>query len=271
MTPTLALGLLGASLLGSVHCAGMCGPFVCFYATGGSGAGASRGAHAAYNFGRLVSYLVLGAVAGLVGSGVERLGALAGLSRGAAILAGALMIGWGIATLVTSGGVRLPRLEGRAPWKNPLGGALARARGRPPVVRAAIVGLLTTLLPCGWLYTFVFAAAGTGAVLPAMATTALFWAGTLPVMVGVGLGAQRLTGALRARLPQVTAIAVVVLGLLTISGRLQLHATAAGGAEGGGMHGGMHHAMPMVNAPGSQSPESTTLDSTVRAADGKRR
>lgn len=232
MSPTLALGLLGASLLGSVHCAGMCGPFVCFYATGGSGA--SRGAHAAYNLGRLVSYLVLGAVAGVVGRGVERLGALAGLSRGAAILAGSLMIAWGIATLARTGGVRLPRLEGHAPWKNPLGGALARARGRPPVVRAAIVGLLTTLLPCGWLYTFVFAAAGSGAVLPAMATMTLFWAGTLPVMIGVGVGAQRLTGALRARLPQMTAIAVVVLGLLTISGRLQLHASPE--------RSSMHHA-----------------------------
>lgn len=282
MSATLALGLLGASLLGSVHCAGMCGPFVCFYATGGSGA--SRGAHAAYNLGRLVSYLVLGAIAGMVGSGVERLGALAGLTRGAAILAGALMIGWGIATLLGSRGVRLPRLEGRAPWKNPLGGALARARGRPPVVRAALVGLLTTLLPCGWLYTFVFAAAGTGAVAPAMATMALFWAGTLPVMVGVGLGAQRLTGALRARLPQVTAVAVVVLGLLTISGRLQLHATAAGGASHGTMrHGAMQHgAMPVdaprasaprASAPPTSAPSSNSApdDSAAYPADGNNR
>ncbi len=98
------------------------------------------------------------------GSGVERLGALAGLARGAAIRRrhadgrlGDQPPCW------PTRGVRVPRLEGRAPWRNPLGGLLARARGRPPVVRAATVGLLTTLLPCGWLYTFVFAAAGTGA------------------------------------------------------------------------------------------------------------
>ncbi|MEP7382476.1 MAG: sulfite exporter TauE/SafE family protein, partial [Gemmatimonadota bacterium] len=216
MSLTLALGLLTASLLGSVHCAGMCGPFVCFYASGGERA-ASSASHLAYNLGRLVSYLTLGALAGLAGGGVERLGAVGGISRGAAILSGSLMVGWGLMTLLATRGVRLPRLDGLPPGRNPLGALLARARGRPPVVRAAIIGLLTTLLPCGWLYAFVFAAAGTGHVAPAMATMALFWTGTLPVMLGVGYGAQRLTGALRARLPQITAVTVVVLGLLTIT------------------------------------------------------
>ena len=56
-----------ASLAGSLHCAGMCGPLVAFY----SGADASHGlarsiTHAVYNGGRLAGYLVLGAVAGVV-------------------------------------------------------------------------------------------------------------------------------------------------------------------------------------------------------------
>ena len=61
---TLLLAVLGASLLGSVHCAAMCGGFVCLYS--GTGASRHKGAapHAAYNAGRLVSYLLLGALAG---------------------------------------------------------------------------------------------------------------------------------------------------------------------------------------------------------------
>ena len=39
---TALLGVLLASLGGSVHCAGMCGPFVCVYA--GLGRGKMRGA-----------------------------------------------------------------------------------------------------------------------------------------------------------------------------------------------------------------------------------
>jgi sulfite exporter TauE/SafE len=159
------------------------------------------------------------------------------------------MVGWGLSTLLASRGIRVPRLEGHPPWRNPLGGLLARAHGYRPVVRAATIGLLTTLLPCGWLYTFVFAAAGTGRVLPAMATMGLFWAGTLPVMIGVGYGAQRLTGAFRARLPQVTAIAVVVLGLLTISGRLQLQPPTAGATMPMSGHGAMMRGVMPPHTP----------------------
>ena len=57
--------VLVASLLGSPHCAGMCGGFVCFYST--QGGGARWYSHLAYNGGRLLSYLGLGLAAGLVG------------------------------------------------------------------------------------------------------------------------------------------------------------------------------------------------------------
>ena len=63
-----AAGVLMASLVGSVHCAGMCGGFVCFYAGAGVNDASSPRpsllhAHALYNIGRLLSYLILGALA----------------------------------------------------------------------------------------------------------------------------------------------------------------------------------------------------------------
>lgn len=222
MTVALALGVLTASLLGSMHCAGMCGGFVCFYATGTDGRAGGTASHVAYNLGRLVSYLTLGLLAGVLGQGLDRVGALVGLSRGAAVVSGALMIGWGLSTLLASRGIRLPRLEGLPVGSNPLGRLLATVRGQSPVVRAAATGLLTTLLPCGWLYAFVFTAAGTGHVQTALMTMAIFWAGTLPMMLTAGYGAQRLTGALRTRLPMITAAAVVVMGVLSITGRMRL-------------------------------------------------
>lgn len=219
----LVIGVLVASLLGSVHCAGMCGGFVCFYA-GGTGSGTR--AHVAYNVGRLASYLFLGLVAGMVGATVDRFGALAGLSRGAAVLSGTLMVAWGLSTLLAARGVRWPRLEGRVAGQNPLGKLLARVRGRSAIVRAATTGLLTTLLPCGWLYAFVAAAAGTGRVDRALVTMGVFWLGTLPMMLAVGYGVQRLSGPLRTRLPVVTATAVVVMGLLSIAGKLRIEPQA---------------------------------------------
>jgi sulfite exporter TauE/SafE len=102
-----------------------------------------------------------------------------------------------------------------------LGGALVALRDRPPTVRAAATGLLTTLLPCGWLYAFVATAGGTGSALGGVIVMAAFWAGTVPMLLGVGLGAGRVFGPLRSRLPTVSAVLVIAFGLLAITGRVR--------------------------------------------------
>jgi len=215
-------GVLVASLLGSVHCAGMCSGFVCFYSQNSAGAGWSgRWAHGAYNVGRLISYLALGATAGLLGAGLETAGAAAGVGRLAAIVAGTLMVGWGGATILAARGVRIPLPSAGSSAARYFASSLMRLRGRSPVTRAGVTGLLTTLLPCGWLYAFVATAGGTGSVSRAMLVMLVFWAGTLPMMLSVGFGAQRMFGPMRQKLPTLTAATVVILGLLSISGHLR--------------------------------------------------
>jgi sulfite exporter TauE/SafE len=143
----------------------------------------------------------------------------------AAIVAGALMVIWGGATLLAALGVRIPRGTAPRALQALLTSALVRFRGRSATVRGAVTGLLTTLLPCGWLYVFVATAGGTGRVADATLVMFFFWLGTLPLMVTVGLGAQRLFGSFRRRLPLVSAGAAVVLGLLSMAGRVAPHAT----------------------------------------------
>lgn len=215
----VVLPVLAASLLGSPHCAAMCGPFACLYAGQTPGPGAWR-AHAAYNLGRLGAYLLLGVVAGLAGAGLNEVGALAGLPRAAAVVAGALMVLWGAMNIAAALGARVPGAHPPARFRALLARVVAKFQDRPPTARALALGLLTTLLPCGWLYAFVAVAAGTGAAASGMLVMGAFWVGTLPVMAGVGLLAQRALGPLRARLPVATAAILVVLGLLTLSGRL---------------------------------------------------
>ncbi|HSL52590.1 MAG TPA: sulfite exporter TauE/SafE family protein, partial [Candidatus Deferrimicrobiaceae bacterium] len=85
--------VLGASLLGSAHCAGMCGGFVGFY-TGTTPGGRRRPlllAHLAYNGGRLGVYAALGAAAGALGAALDTTGGvLLGIQRTAAIVSGVL-------------------------------------------------------------------------------------------------------------------------------------------------------------------------------------
>jgi sulfite exporter TauE/SafE len=216
--------VLTASLLGSVHCAAMCGAFVCFYAGADPDAAARRDilAHVAYNLGRLVSYLALGVLAGYLGQTLDRAGTLAGIARMAALVSGVLMVGWGVHAVLLARGVRIGAIAAPSWWQRAMGSTLERVRTQSPPARAAITGLVTTLLPCGWLYAFVVTAAGTGTPARSVLVMLFFWAGTLPMMLAVGVGARRFFGPLRAKLPIVSAALIVVLGLFTIASRLDL-------------------------------------------------
>ncbi len=227
----LALSVFVAALLGSVHCAGMCGSFACL----ASGGDASRGGSAlrstaAYNLGRLLSYVTLGAIAGAAGAGLDQLGAVAGLTRPAAIVAGALLIVWGLASLLATFGVRLPALAVPPALASRIARGVRAVQERPPVVRGLALGVLTAALPCGWLYAFVATSSAAGSAAAGALVMAAFWSGTVPMMAAVGLGAQRLLGPARKHLPAFTAIVLVVLGSLTVAGRF------APTAHAGGLH-----------------------------------
>jgi sulfite exporter TauE/SafE len=215
-----------ASVLGSLHCAGMCGAFLAFAV----GADADPGMplpsrarlQAAYHAGRFVTYATLGAVAGALGAALNLGGSMVGIQRAAAALAGALMIGFGLIAVLRISGVRLPRAPVPAPMRALLTRGHRWAFGMPPARRALVIGLLTTLLPCGWLYAFVITSAGTASPALGAVTMAVFWLGTLPVMIALGTGLQALTGALRRRIPLITSLSVVAVGILTVAGRLAM-------------------------------------------------
>ena len=215
---TFVAGVLFASLLGSVHCAAMCGAFTCLYRPA-SPQRAWRG-HAAYNGGRLVSYVTLGAVAGALGGRVNQLARVPGVVMPAAALAGMLMILWAAGTIAATFGVRFPVTLAPQWARRVLGQALLAARDFGAPARAGMLGLLTTLLPCGWLYTFVVVAGSTGGALPGAAVMVAFWAGTVPMMAGVATAAGRLLGPMQRRMPLVSALVVLALGFLSLAGKL---------------------------------------------------
>ncbi|MCA9664612.1 MAG: sulfite exporter TauE/SafE family protein [Myxococcales bacterium] len=246
---TLLLSVLGASLLGSLHCAGMCGPFVAFYAGAGGASGSTsasrRGAaHALYNGGRLLTYVVLGVLAGSLGAGIDRAGTLVSLSRLAALVAGVVMIAWGISRLLELLGVNLQRFAVlRVPWVSRVVAALRSGLAqRSPAARALILGVSSGLLPCGFLWAFVVTAAGTGSPLSGAAVMLAFWLGTVPVLLGLGVGAARLARWLGRAVPALTACALVVVGVLALAGRLGVATPhgVSGGGGGGGVHSCCH-------------------------------
>jgi len=240
MTALIAT-VLGASLLGSAHCAGMCGGFVAFYAGGTTGLRGRTSwlAHLAYNGGRLAAYVALGGAAGLLGAALDTTGGvLLGIQRTTAILSGVLITLWGVHTLLEALGVRTLKLGAPRAFRSLAGRGIGAVAGAPPLLRALVVGLATGLLPCGWLYAFLVTAAGTGSTLGGAALMAVFWAGTLPAMLSVGIGLQALAGPLRRHIPVVCATAMIVVGLLAVGGRIVVVEPGAG-ATGPASHA--HH------------------------------
>lgn len=227
---SLVIAIFVASVLGSFHCAGMCGAFIAI-AAGDSHAAWRKHTRlqGAYHIGRLVSYICLGAAAGSAGRLIDLAGALAGIRPVAAALAGATMIFFGFRALLRSGALHFGRFTPPQFWTRLVQRGHRFAFDRSPTPRAAMIGLFTTLLPCGWLYGFAITAAGTASPTKGMLAMAAFWAGTLPALVLVGAGLRRVLGPLGQKLPALTCIALVGAGLYTLAGRALVDPVAMAG------------------------------------------
>jgi uncharacterized protein len=216
------IAVLIASLVGSLHCVGMCGPLVAF-AVGDSRAGKTSKIwlHVAYHGGRLLTYAFVGGVCGILGAAVDRGGARLGCQRAAALLAGAMMIAVGAAALFRAIGVRLPHISLPGPILRLILAGQRAALALGPLLRALCIGLLTAFLPCGWLYLFASYAAGTGTPLWGAMFMIAFWLGTVPALLLAGAGVQVLARVLGRRQPLVTSLAIVMLGVATLVFRMQ--------------------------------------------------
>jgi len=219
--------ILVASLIGSLHCAGMCGAFLAI-ATGSVDASPKQKVmtQLAYHLGRLFTYMTLGAAAGAVGALVDLTGRLAGIQTAATLVAGGVMVLFGVVSLLRIYGVQVARLRLPKVWQSTVSGMHRRSMRYEPTTRAALIGLSTTLLPCGWLYAFVVTAAGTGHPATGAIAMAAFWVGTLPVMVSLGVGVQTVLGRFGSRVPTLTCVLLIAVGVYTLAGRSHLSSLA---------------------------------------------
>jgi sulfite exporter TauE/SafE len=216
------ISIFVASLIGSGHCVGMCGGIVLLYAHGNTDKVKS---HFAYNFGRLNSYILLGAVAGFLGKSLDLASSAAGIGKGASIVFGGFLVLWGLMILFSkrSPDLLIPGFGAIQKLYKRVG---AESSSLAAPARAYILGLLSTLLPCGWLYSFAAIAAATGGVLSGMVVMFLFWGGTLPYMVSVGVASQALLGPLRKHLPVLTGVLIILGGVFSISQHYMAFGTA---------------------------------------------
>jgi sulfite exporter TauE/SafE len=200
--------ILITGLLTSVHCVGMCGGFVIAYST--KNAENSRmfraKQHFLYNISRLASYTFFGILAGLIGS----VFLLTSQFRGyLSIFAGIFMVLYGLSTFI-------PFLRRITTIRTPSLTKYTKDRG--PVV----FGLLSGLLPCGPLQAMLIYAAATGSAIQGGIAMLTFSLGTIPLMFGFGNVLSFLTHNFVGRIMKVSAVVVMVLGLVTLNRGLLL-------------------------------------------------
>jgi sulfite exporter TauE/SafE len=216
------LSLLAAGLAGSLHCVGMCGPILVGFAgafratapadhagrTGGRGLWVD---FTAYHLGRIWTYALLGALAGLAGSGLRHGSELPGIQRlvslilaALVVLAGLLMLGLGPILDRRLGGCAVERVR-----RLPLLGALVSGSG---FTARLLLGSAMGLLPCGLVYAMLAVAAAQPTPLHGAAAMAVFGLGTLPALSGVLVAGRLLPRWMRAHGTRVAALLLLLAG-----------------------------------------------------------
>ncbi|MEW5814712.1 MAG: sulfite exporter TauE/SafE family protein [Spirochaetota bacterium] len=155
-----------------------------------------------YNGGRVLSYTVIGGIAGAAGSAVHFSPVAQAII---VIIAGVFMIIMGINMLniipsFKKVAIRLPKSFSRR---------IDRLKeGKGPF----IVGILNGFMPCGPLQSMQLYALGTGSFISGAFSMFTFSAGTVPLMMGFGAISSLLSKKFHARILKISALLVILLG-----------------------------------------------------------
>lgn len=204
-------------LLTGLHCVSMCGGFVLSYTAKDAQEGRlSHKSHIMYGLGKTISYTMIGAVFGLIGSIV----AFTPLMRGVAgLLAGSFLVLFGLKMLNVIPGLRKLSVPMPRSVSKFLG---EKSSGSSPLVIGLLNGLM---IACGPLQAIYIMAAGTGNMLEGAKLLFVFAIGTLPVMLGFGYIASYLSNKMTHKILKASGVMVIILGLLMINNGLALTGT----------------------------------------------
>jgi sulfite exporter TauE/SafE len=204
------------ALLGSFgHCIGMCGGFVLAYTAAKVDARWSKThqmiAHLLYSIGRVVSYMIIGAIFGYLGQKVSFDLTAKGLLF---IAVGILMLFIGLSLI---GKIKfLNSIESsiaQSSWFGKLFRLVIHSRSLPSFF---LMGMLNGFIPCGLVYFFATAAIVAGSALKGAIVMGVFGVATIPAMLGVGIFSSLIKGSsYRQLVIKIAAVVVMLFGLFT--------------------------------------------------------
>jgi uncharacterized protein len=220
ISQNMGYGLLFVvGLLTGFHCVGMCGGFVVSYTAKGVKEGKKPAKlHLSYAIGKLISYTVIGAAFGLLGSIIAFTPAIRGW---AGILAGLFLVIFGLKMLNFFPGLRkfkiaMPQFLNKFVRKG------KKEHSNNPLVIGLLNGLM---IACGPLQAIYIMAAGTGSMIEGAKLLFIFALGTLPVMLGFGYLTSVISKKATHKILKASGVIVIILGLIMINRGISLTGT----------------------------------------------
>jgi uncharacterized protein len=215
ISQNMSFGLLFVvGLLTGFHCIGMCGGFVVSYTAKNAQEGKkSHKSHIMYGIGKTLSYTIIGALFGLLGSIISFTPKIRGV---VGLLAGLFLILFGLKMLnlipfLRKIRIKSPKFISKFVGKN--------SNNSSPL----IIGLLNGLMiACGPLQAIYIMAAGTGSFIIGAKLLFVFGLGTLPAMLGFGYFASYVSGKVTHRILKASGVLVIILGIFMLNNGLVL-------------------------------------------------
>jgi len=192
-----------------MHCIGMCGPLMLAVPSSAQTRWKFILERTLYNFGRTLTYGIMGALLGVVGKNV-----LLNVQQDASIVLGLIIL---LTVLIPLG------LKSKLEKFSPLNAVytfvrqkfsvLLRQRG---TVALFFLGMVNGLLPCGLVYTALLGAVAVADVWYSALFMIVFGIGTIPALVAVSLTGKILSVKFRSILTRVIPVFSIMLALILI-------------------------------------------------------
>ncbi|MGR2701387.1 sulfite exporter TauE/SafE family protein [Vibrio campbellii] len=216
------IGAFMIGLVGAGHCMGMCGGIASLLSMGAPNNKPSSSIPLFYNFGRLASYALIGA---MVGGAISGLSELSGLTQSLAWLrfvAALFMILVALYIAKWWQGLLVVEKAGQYIWKfiSPAGKRLLPLK-HPS--HAFPFGFVWGWLPCGLVYSALTWSAVSGSALNGGLIMLAFGLGTLPSMLAVGYGARHFQNLQKSLIfRNISALILISYGMYTAAGAMKM-------------------------------------------------
>jgi sulfite exporter TauE/SafE len=198
--------LLG--LVGSLHCAGMCGPIALNLPLRGNSFTERLISGILYNLGRTFMYGVMGAIFGFIGQGFL----LLGIQRWVSITMGIILIVSVIAPFAFKR-IKFSNFDFFTGFVRSSIQKLFQMRSYKGLF---LIGMLNSLLPCGLVYLAIVGAIASGNMFYGSLYLFFFGLGTLPMMLAISLIGNAITSNGRNILNKIIPYVVVLMGVLFV-------------------------------------------------------